>query len=235
MLNNASRQIIIELKGLMKRYQMGHSIVHALQGVDLKVVQGELLAIMGASGSGKSTLLHLLGCLDTPTEGKYLLDQKEVSNLSDNALAEIRANKIGFVFQSFNLIPQLTVFENVAMPFLYQRKEQDKEMLKKMITESLTSVGLAHRINHHPYELSGGEMQRVAIARALATKPLLILADEPTGNLDSENGKSILQLLKGLNSRGVTIIIVTHDPSVAAHCPRLVRMKDGRIIEERYT
>lgn len=228
-MSNTAR-VIIETQELKKSYQMGHGLVEALRGINLKVHQGELVAIMGASGSGKSTLLHLLGCLDTPTTGKYFLNEELVSELDDASLAAIRANKIGFVFQSFNLIPQLTVYENVAVPFLYQRKQQDKQQLDSMIVNSLTSVGLAHRLHHHPFELSGGEMQRVAIARALATNPLLILADEPTGNLDSENGKAILQLLKSLHLQGVTIIIITHDPSVAAHCQRLVKMKDGVVI-----
>jgi len=229
--DNTNRSPIIDISGLTKTYKVGQGIVEALKNVTLKVYRGESLAIMGPSGSGKSTLLHLLGCLDSPTSGSYLLDQKDISNLSDNELATIRASKIGFVFQSYNLIPQLNVFENVEVPFLYQTKEPP-ENLKEIIIKALVKVGLEHRLYHHPTELSGGEMQRVAIARALATNPLLILADEPTGNLDSENGKSILNLFKGLYNQGVTIIIVTHDHSVAAYCHRLIRMQDGCIIQE---
>lgn len=223
---------IISIEGLRKSYQLGADTVHALRSVDLKIFKGDSLAIMGPSGSGKSTLLHLLGCLDTPSGGRYLLDQEDVSILNDDALAAIRAYKIGFVFQSFNLIPQLNVLENVEVPFLYQRKNLPQN-LHQLIKEALDKVGLSHRLYHHPSELSGGEMQRVAIARALATNPLLILADEPTGNLDSENGKSILNLFSTLHLQGVTLVIVTHDASVAAHCQRYVRMQDGRIVEER--
>lgn len=189
---------------------------------------------MGASGSGKSTLLHLLGCLDSPTAGRYLLDQEDVSSLSDNRLALIRAQKIGFVFQSFNLIPQLNVFENVEMPFLYQKKSVP-ENLQELIKEALEKVGLSHRLSHHPAELSGGEMQRVAIARALVTKPLLVLADEPTGNLDSANGKAILKLFSELHLQGVTLVMVTHDTQIASHCKRFIRMQDGLIVEEKWT
>lgn len=228
--HSACRSPIIKVKGLTKRYQIGDQTVNALRGVDLTVHRGDLLAIMGPSGSGKSTLLHLLGCLDSPSSGSYFLDDEEVSNLSDDALAHIRATKIGFVFQSFNLIPQLTVLENVEIPFLYQKaKQQD---LTETLTQALAKVGLSHRLHHHPTELSGGEMQRVAIARALATNPLLIFADEPTGNLDSGNGKAILQLFSDLNQQGVTIIIVTHDASVGANCRRLIRMQDGSIVND---
>lgn len=219
---------IIKVKGLTKAYQVGSSEVRALNGVDLTIYKGDSLAIMGPSGSGKSTLMHLLGCLDSPTSGSYFLEQEDVSELSDSKLAAIRSLKIGFVFQSFNLIPQLNVVENVEIPFTYQK--QRPENFQELITNALVKVGLGHRLNHHPSELSGGEMQRVAIARALAINPLLILADEPTGNLDSENGKAILNLFKELN---VTTVIVTHDPEVAKCCKRLIRMKDGKIVEER--
>lgn len=222
---------IIKVKELVKTYQVGQEEVRALNGVNLNIYKGDLLAIMGPSGSGKSTLMHLLGCLDSPTSGSYFLDQEDVSALSDNQLAEIRSLKIGFVFQAFNLIPQLNVIENVEIPFTYQ--DNPPKNAKKRIVEALVKVGLGHRLNHHPTELSGGEMQRVAIARALAINPLLILADEPTGNLDSENGKAILSLFKELNEQDVTVIIVTHDPEVAKFCKRLVRMKDGKIVEER--
>ena len=210
---------------------MGHGVVPVLHGVNLQVYSGNSLAIMGPSGSGKSTLLHLLGCLDSPTEGHYYLDGDDVSSLGDGELASIRASKIGFVFQSFNLIPQLTVLENVELPLLYQARAR-AEGLREKIEHSLERVGLSHRVHHHPTELSGGEMQRVAIARALVTDPLIILADEPTGNLDSETGKTILALFTRLHEEGATLIIVTHDASVAAHCARLIRMQDGKIASE---
>lgn len=221
---------IIEVRNLGKSYPMGHGTVHALREVNLKVFRGQSAAIMGASGSGKSTLLHLLGCLDAPSEGVYLLDQEDVSNLNDSQLAAIRSTKIGFVFQSFNLIPQLTVYENVEVPFLYQTC--NPEVVKERIIHSLQRVGLSHRMYHKPNELSGGEMQRVAIARALSINPLLILADEPTGNLDSETGASILKLFTSLNEQGVTLIMVTHDKAVGAHCQRLIKMQDGRMISD---
>jgi putative ABC transport system ATP-binding protein len=186
---------IVDIRNLTKSYQMGHGLVQALRGVDLTVKHGESLAIMGPSGSGKSTLLHLLGCLDSPSEGSYFLNGQDVSHLSDSELALIRACKIGFVFQSFNLIPQLNVFENVEIPFLYQTKVNE-EAIKNKILHSIERVGLSHRLYHLPSELSGGEMQRAAIARALAIDPLMILADEPTGNLDSQTGKTILKLFE---------------------------------------
>lgn len=232
MSDHPGRNKIIEIRKLTKSYCVGSSIVHALKSVDLKIYQGDSLAIMGPSGSGKSTLMHLLGCLDSPTTGSYFFNYQDISQLTDSALAAIRASKIGFVFQSFNLIPQLNVLENLEVPFLYQQSPPP-ENLKDILVEALTKVGLAHRLYHHPTELSGGEMQRVAIARALATNPLLILADEPTGNLDSANGKSILKLFTELHRQGVTIVIVTHDASVADHCVRFVRMQDGLIIEEK--
>lgn len=231
MSRDADRHPIIEVHGLTKTYKMGKNLVEAIKEIDLKIFPGDSLAIVGPSGSGKSTLMHLLGCLDSPTSGRYLFEQQEISHLSDEALAAIRASKIGFVFQSFNLIPQLTVFENVEVPFLYQRHPPDNQ--SDMISHALTKVGLSHRLHHHPAELSGGEMQRVAIARALVIHPQLVFADEPTGNLDTQTGKSILKLFTDLNAQGVTLIIVTHDPAVAAHCQRLVRMQDGRIIEEK--
>lgn len=230
MSKSADRNHIIEVKELVKTYQVGQGVVTALNGVDLKIYKGDSLAIMGPSGSGKSTLMHLLGCLDSPTSGSYFLNEEDVSQLSDKMLASIRAKKIGFVFQSFNLIPQLNVLENVEIPFTYQHPKI--ENAKTRIKEALIKVGLGHRLNHHPSELSGGEMQRVAIARALAINPLLILADEPTGNLDSENGKGVLNLFKELHEQEVTVVIVTHDPEVAKSCERLVRMKDGKIIED---
>lgn len=210
---------------------MGDHLVHALKGVDLNIYQGDSLSIMGPSGSGKSTLMHLLGCLDSPTSGSYFFNNQDISSLTDEELAVIRALKIGFVFQSFNLIPQLNVLENMEVPFLYQQTPPVNHV--EIIMDSLSKVGLGSRIYHHPSELSGGEMQRVAIARALATNPLLILADEPTGNLDTTNGLSILKLFEDLNNQGVTIVIVTHDPKIAEHSKRFVRMQDGLIVEER--
>lgn len=219
---------LIELRNLSRSFKVGENEIHALSGVNLSVYPGDSLAIVGPSGSGKSTLMHLLGCLDSPTSGHYFFNSEDVSHLDDNSLSKIRATQIGFVFQSFNLIPQLNVLENVEVPFFYQSKKG-----KEIAVKSLIDVGLGHRIYHFPALLSGGEMQRVAIARALATDPLLILADEPTGNLDSENGKSILNLFSELQRQKKTLIIVTHDPFVANHCQRIVRMQDGRLFEEK--
>lgn len=210
---------------------MGHGVVHALRKVDLQVRRGESLAIMGPSGSGKSTLMHLLGCLDRPSEGLYILHGQDISQLDDKALSLIRAIHIGFVFQSFNLIPQLTVYENVEVPFMYRNEPVPNA--EERINKAIERVGLAHRAFHLPTELSGGEMQRVAIARALAIDPWLILADEPTGNLDSNTGTTILRLFQELNLQGVTILLVTHDEAVAKHCPRIIRMKDGGIVEDQ--
>jgi putative ABC transport system ATP-binding protein len=229
---NTNRTPLIEVQNLTKSYPMGQGTIEALRAVNLKIFPGDSLAIMGPSGSGKSTLMHLLGCLDTPTSGKYLFENEDISHLNDNALAAIRASKIGFVFQSFNLIPQLNVLENIEVPFLYQLKNSVPSNVREIMIQSLTRVGLGHRLYHKPSLLSGGEMQRVAIARALATNPKLILADEPTGNLDSENGKSILKLFAELHEQHVTVIIVTHDPSVAGTCKRIVRMQDGCLSEE---
>lgn len=224
------KKIIASLKNVSKIYQMGTNTVSALSEVSLDLYRGLLTAIMGPSGSGKSTLLHLLGCLDRPSTGEYFLDGCNIACYSDNELSNIRATQIGFVFQSFNLISQYNVYENVEVPFLY-RKEKVKNQ-RERILESIDRVGLSHRLRHLPTELSGGEMQRVAIARALAIDPLLILADEPTGNLDSETGNTILGLFKELTDQGVTIIVVTHDEAVGNHCKRLIRMKDGKIASE---
>lgn len=218
---------LVSVKKLGKSYTMEHGQVHALSQIDLNIFKGEMVAIMGPSGSGKSTLLHLLGCLDRPSNGHYLLDNEDISNLDDRQLAFIRATKIGFVFQSFNLIQQLNVYDNVEVPFLYRSQHLDA---KELILQSIKRVGLSHRLYHLPNQLSGGETQRVAIARALAINPLLILADEPTGNLDTETGKTILKLFQNLNEQGATIIIVTHDENVGAHCQRIIRMRDGKMI-----
>lgn len=221
---------MIELKNAHKIYPMGEISVQALRGLDLTIKPGEFVAIMGPSGSGKSTLMHLLGCLDLPSNGIVQLDGKDVTKLDEDTLAQIRGKKIGFVFQTFNLIPTLTAQENVDLPLFFQgvpRKERSARAV-----ELLQKVGLNGRIQHKPSQLSGGERQRVAIARALANDPEIILADEPTGNLDSESGEAILKLLAQLNREGKTIILVTHNPEAAAYAHRIVRIKDGRLLEE---
>jgi putative ABC transport system ATP-binding protein len=219
---------IAEAHKIRKVYQMGSERVEALWDVDISVRVGEFVGIMGPSGSGKSTLMHIFGCLERATQGRYLIDGKDASVLSDRELSVIRANQIGFISQSFNLIAQYNVLENVAMPFLY-RKERNHEAISRA-EAAIERVGLAGRRNHRPSELSGGEMQRVAIARAIVIRPLLILADEPTGNLDSETSKSIISLFCELNERGATIVVVTHESAVASHCGRIIRILDGRII-----
>jgi putative ABC transport system ATP-binding protein len=219
---------LIEVKGLSKSYQLDHGIVYALKAVDLKISSGEHIALMGPSGSGKSTLMHLLGCLDRPSSGRYLLDGDDVSELDDAALSYIRATQIGFVFQSFNLIPQLNVYENVELPFLYRNEKFDPQ---EKILHAIARVGLSHRVHHRPNELSGGEIQRVAIARALAIDPMLILADEPTGNLDFKTGQSILTLFQELNRQGVTLLIVTHDAIVGKSCQKVLSMQDGELVQ----
>lgn len=229
---NMSSHPVVDVKNLTKLYRLNHGNFHALRGVDLQIFSGQSVAIMGPSGSGKSTLLHILGCLDRPSEGSYALNGEDVLCLNDVELALLRATKIGFVFQSFNLISQLNVFENVEVPFLYQSQVLSQKEVEERILTSIERVKLQHRLQHLPSQLSGGESQRVAIARALAIYPLLILADEPTGNLDSETGKAILQLFQELHAQGATLVIVTHDPDVAAHCQRIVHMQDGLIVRE---
>jgi putative ABC transport system ATP-binding protein len=220
---------LVCVKNLSKSYALGQGIIHALRQIDLTIYSGQSVAIMGPSGSGKSTLLHMLGCLDRPTIGDYWLNNQDVSALSDDQLALLRASQIGFVFQSFNLIPQLNVFENIEVPFLYQSSGLSEKEVRERILIAIEQVKLQHRIDHLPSQLSGGESQRVAIARALAIHPLLILADEPTGNLDSETGQTILQIFQELNAQGVTLVIITHEQTVADHCQRVVRMRDGSI------
>jgi putative ABC transport system ATP-binding protein len=218
---------IIEAINITKEYVLGEIAVEVLHEVSLSIEPGDYIAIMGPSGSGKSTFLNILGCLDTPTSGDYLLDDEPVSALSDDELSDIRRTKIGFVFQSFNLISELNVLENIEVPLFYQRvNEREGRKRAVMLAEA---VGLGHRLRHNPTELSGGEQQRVAIARALANDPLIILADEPTGNLDSKSGSDILDILARLNEEGKTIIAVTHDEDVARRARRIVRFRDGRI------
>ncbi|OGN75398.1 MAG: macrolide ABC transporter ATP-binding protein [Chloroflexi bacterium GWB2_54_36] len=221
---------VIEATGLTKIYRMGTQEVHALRGASARIQRGEVVSIMGPSGSGKSTLMNILGCLDRPTGGEYILDGEVVSHLSSDQLAGIRNRKVGFVFQSFNLLPRATALSNVELPMRYAgvgtgRTHQAREALK--------SVGLDDRMNHRPPELSGGQQQRVAIARALVNNPAIIMADEPTGNLDSKSGKEIMELLLTLNrERGTTVIIVTHDPAIAAQTQRVIRLYDGFVVEE---
>jgi putative ABC transport system ATP-binding protein len=219
---------VVDIARMYKSYPMEHGTVHALRDVSIQIAHGEAVAIMGRSGSGKSTLLHLLGCLDRPSTGTYTLNGQDVAKLNDRELSLMRAKHIGFVFQAFNLIPTLTVLENVEAPFLYHPIPPQDSTQRSLA--AIEQVGLAHRIHHFPNQLSGGEMQRVTIARALAIDPWLILADEPTGNLDSANGNAILALFDQLHAKGATLIVVTHDPNVAARFPRLVNMKDGCIV-----
>lgn len=220
---------MIKASALVKTYVLGGSVVRALDGVSLKVGEGEMLAVTGPSGSGKSTLMNVLGCLDSPDSGEYRLAGEDVSGLSEDRLAEIRNRRIGFVFQTFNLLPRMTALENVELPLVYADAEDGEERARR----ALATVGLADRTHHEPNQLSGGERQRVAVARALVMDPAVVLADEPTGNLDSRTGDEILALFRELNEAGRTLMIVTHDPDVARHCAREIRMLDGRIVDER--
>ncbi|MDD6331875.1 MAG: ABC transporter ATP-binding protein [Clostridium sp.] len=218
---------LIHIEHITKIYNPGENEVHALDGVSLDIQTGEFVAIIGQSGSGKSTLMNMLGCLDTPTSGTYILSGKDVSHLSDNELSDIRNQQIGFIFQGFNLIPNLTALENVELPLIYRgmpAKERHDCSL-----EALRIVGLEHRVDHKPSEMSGGQQQRVAIARAIAAKPPVILADEPTGNLDSSSTKEIMKILHDLHDTGRTVILITHDDQIAANAKRVVRIMDGKI------
>ena len=221
-------EFVIEANALVKTYVTGSNEVHALRGIDLEVAKGEFIAIMGASGSGKSTLMNVLGCLDTPTSGSYYLDGVQIEGLDRNALAAIRNQKIGFVFQGFNLLPRTTAVENVELPLLYDRSGRKRDA-HALAVAALGRVGLSDRPDHQPSELSGGQQQRVAIARALVTEPALILADEPTGNLDSRTSIEVMALFQDLNAQGITIIVVTHEPDIAVYAKRIVEVRDGRI------
>jgi putative ABC transport system ATP-binding protein len=224
---------VIQLSGLTREYQMGAERVHALRGVSLAIRRNEYVAIMGPSGSGKSTLMNLIGCLDTPSEGEYWLNGQEVSRMSDDALARVRNREIGFVFQTFNLLPRASALQNVELPLVYAgRATRDRAA---RAARSLERVGLADRMHHRPNEMSGGQRQRVAIARALVNEPSILLADEPTGNLDSVTSEEIMRVFGALHAQGQTVILVTHEPDIAAHAERIVVLRDGRIASDTRT
>jgi putative ABC transport system ATP-binding protein len=222
--------VLIELSDIEKTYEVGAEKVHALRDINVSVAENEYVAIMGPSGSGKSTLMNIVGCLDTPTTGSYRLKGKEVATLDDDELAEIRSAEIGFVFQTFNLLPRMTAFQNVELPLIYGRSPRSER--SERVWETISAVGLKERAHHRPNELSGGQRQRVAIARALINRPSIILADEPTGNLDSATGEEIMQIFRELNDSGNTIILVTHEQYIAEHASRIVRLLDGRIASD---
>jgi putative ABC transport system ATP-binding protein len=218
----------IDLRNVVKVYRMGDQEVRALDGVSFGVDSGEMVAVVGASGSGKSTLMNIIGCLDRPTSGDYVLDGQNVSTLSGNQLARVRNRNIGFVFQSFNLLPRMSALENVEIPLLYAGFRHAKQQAMA----ALERVGLTDRAHHEPNQLSGGQRQRVAVARALVTNPTIVLADEPTGNLDSRTGEEIMRLFSQLNRDGVTLIVVTHEHDIAGYCQRMINMRDGKILED---
>ncbi len=224
---------IIKLEKITRDFPLGSQVVKVLKGIDLSIAQNEYVALMGPSGSGKSTLMNLLGCLDTPTSGRYTLNQKDVSALNDNELAEIRNKEIGFVFQTFNLLPRSTALENVSLPLVYAGLATADRNTRA--TEVLNQVGLADRMDHRPNQLSGGQRQRVAVARALVNKPSIILADEPTGNLDSKTSVEIMRLFEEIHKNGNTIILVTHEEDIAQHAKRIIRLRDGQIESDEKT
>lgn len=221
---------MIRLENIHKSYEMGENTVEAIRGVNINISRGDFLSIVGASGSGKTTLMNIIGCLDTPTRGRYVLDGEDISHLTSNRLSMLRNQKIGFIFQSFNLLNRRTALENVEMPLIFRCEERSRR--RKMAAAALERVGLSNRMSHRPSQLSGGQQQRVAIARAIVTNPAVILADEPTGNLDTTSGQDILQLLISLNSSGSTIVLITHDPKIASHSHRSIMLSDGCIISE---
>ncbi len=228
------REAIIQVRDLAKVYGEGPSATHALRGLSAQVARGEFVAIMGPSGSGKSTLMNIIGCLDRPTSGTYILDGEDVSDLTRPELAEVRNQKIGFVFQSFNLLPRLTALQNLMLPMIYDvRQRWDEYEREERAIAALEAVGLGDRIDHRPNELSGGQQQRVAIARALVNQPAIILADEPTGNLDTHSGRDVMKLLKELHEQGSTIVMVTHDPQTAVYAQRTICVRDGQSVESK--
>jgi putative ABC transport system ATP-binding protein len=225
---------LISIQDLTKTYALGENTVHALRGVSLEIEAGEFVAITGPSGSGKSTMMHILGCLDRPTSGTFLLGGRDVSNLTRDELADIRNTQIGFVFQGFNLLPRTTAVENVEVPLLYSRPVRSTAERRSRALKALTAMGLADRAEHHPSQLSGGQQQRVAIARALVNEPSLILADEPTGNLDTKTSLEVMQILQDLRERrGITIVLITHEPDIAAYGTRIIQVRDGHIVSDR--
>lgn len=221
---------MIELYDIVKRYRMGEEEILALNGVNLHVGRNEYVALIGASGSGKSTLMNLIGCLDSPSEGRYVLNGRDTSTMNDNELAKVRNQEIGFVFQSSHLLPRLTVLQNVMQPLVYRGLPAAER--QRLAKEALQKVGLGDRLGHRPNQLSGGQRQRVAVARALVGRPSILLADEPTGNLDSKTSGEIMALFDELHQQGQTVVVVTHEPDIAAHCERTIRVSDGRIVED---